>query len=360
MGIGSSGGGSGGRQPGTRGGGTGRGTAVAAPAPAGPPPVTGNVATGLTGTPPPEISQPFLGGSQEAEEEERKRLAAEQAKSADQVAADEAALGDVAGAAGNLADQGVSLSETGRQEAEALVVQQQEQLQQLFLRSMGVGVSPAEQAVNEAISQQQQGIESSVAGVQGRGSIAAQRQGGRAAEQLQARGEQQERLAGLGDQLQSQQLFGQTLGSFRETAALLGGLGAEAAGGALGLQGQALSDILGKDVLELSQLTEEELARLQLQLGADTNIEEIFAGKNTGSSGMLGGLTDLGGSLLGGLAGSDLFGGGGDTGGATGSDPLLDELGFTGTPGDVGNVTDDDLLGPGFEPSDPGDALGGF
>lgn len=349
MGIGSSSSGGGGARPGS-----GRGAPRPAPiasAPsgsAGPPPVTGNIATGLTGTPPPEISQPFLGGTPEAEEEERKRLAAEQAKSADQVAADEAALGDVAGAAGNLADQGVSLGETGRQEAEALVAQQQEQLQQLFLRSMGVGVSPAEQAVNEAISQQQQGIQSSVGAVRGRGSIAAQRQGGRAAEQLEARGQQQERLAGLGDQLQSQQLFGETLGSFRETAALLGGLGAEAAGGALGLQGQALSDILGKDVLELSQLTEEELARLQLQLGADTNIEEIFAGKNKGTGGFLGGLTDLGGSLLGGLAGGDLFGGGGSglgaaNDGATGSDTLLDDLGFEGS----GNVSDDDLLGAG-------------
>lgn len=311
----------------------------------------------LLGTPPPVISQPFLGGSQEVEEEERKRLADEQAKSAEQIAADEAALGDVAGAAGNLADQGVELSETGRREAEALVKEQQEQLQQLFLRSLGVGVSPAEAAVNRAISEQQQGIESSVGAVRGRGSISAGRQGGRAAEQLGLRGAQQERLAGLGDQLQSQQLFGQTLGSFRETANLLGGLGAEAAGGALGLQGQALSDILGQDVLQQGQLTQEELDRLGLQLGADTNLEQLFADKNQGTPGFLGSFADLAGTLVGGVAG--FLGGKTDGGdGATGSDSLLDELGFGGGNEPGFDVSNDDLLGPDFTlPDDDDDFL---
>lgn len=301
----------------------------------------------IFGTPDPTVSQPFLGGSAEAEEEERKRLKDAQDKAAGNIQADQEALGGVAGSGEALAGKGVSLGGAGQRGAEKLLQEQQSQLQQLFLRSMGVGVSPAEQAVNQAISQQQQGIQSSVGSVRGRGAIGAARQGQQASEALALRGRQQEQLAGLEDQIQSQGVFGETLNSFRDQSAILQQLGGEQAGGALGLQGQTLADILGKDVMQESQLTEEELKRLQLQLGADTNLEQMFAAKNQASSGFLGGVMDFAGGLVGGMSGGMGGGGGGGGGGGnvTGSDSQLNNLGFSGTSEGFDRVSDDQLLG---------------
>lgn len=298
------------------------------------------------GTPAPSVDQPFIGGSAEAEEEARLKLIKEKEEAEAQVAADQEALGGVAGASEKLAADGINVGAAGRAGAERALAAQKKQLQELFLRSMGVGVSPAEQAVNEAISQQQAGIESAAGATMGRGAITAARQGERAGEQLELRGQQQLEAAGLQDQIESQGNFGAALGSFRENAALLGEMGGALAAEGLGQAAKAASDVLGKDIMNLENLTQADVDVLIQRLDRDTIMELIFASRS-GETGVFGAVHDL-------AAGFFAKFGFGD-GGKGGNDFLsTSDLGFSGEgAGDIldsefgagGGISDDDLLG---------------
>lgn len=227
-----------------------------------------------------------------------------QGQTQDETAASEQALGGVVGASTGLARQGVNMGEIGRVSAAEQLSNQQAQQQQLLQAALGGGGGAGELAARQGIQAQQDAASSIAAGagLMGRGGIAAQRQSGRAGNQLQLQGQNVIEQAQLQDQAQAQQLLGQTIGAGQQQAGQLGALGAEGALGGLGLQGQAYSGLLGGQLAQQGQFQNELLGREGLDAESDLRLKELMA-QRPANTGFIGGLTNAVGGALGSFVG---------------------------------------------------------
>lgn len=233
-------------------------------------------------------------GEEDAERNKQNRKAAER-----QRAASEKALGGAVGAAQALETRGVDFGEIGRISAAQQSAAIQQQQQQLLGLATGQGGGAGELAAQQGLQAQQSALQSAgaTAGLAGRSAISSNRQASRAGEQLGLQEEGILQQAALQDQLQAQQLLGQSIQGQQGAGLNLGQLGGQGALSAQGLQQSAIGDLLGQDFRQEQFFQGQDLTRQAATLEAGTQFQELKKPKK-GKSGLLGGLVNAVGGAV--------------------------------------------------------------